>query len=79
MDITDMLRYICNKLSNENVKYSFKLEEQYFIKEFVGNSTAYRIYKNNNPTKIFLNEKLIQNISNKQELNDLIEMLSEYI
>jgi len=78
MDIIESLQDICKKLSTDK-KITFRLEEQYFLEEFIGNTTAYRLYADNNPTKIFLNEKLIQEISNEEELNELIEMISEHI
>ena len=77
-DLFYKLRNICKKLSIDK-KISFRLEDQFFLEEFIGNTTAYRLYSDNNPTKIFLNEKLIQDISNEQELNELIEMISEHI
>lgn len=77
-DLFNKLRNICKKLSTDK-KISFRLEDQYFLEEFVGDTTAYRLYANNNPTKIFLNEKLIMGISTEQELNELIELISEHI
>ncbi len=76
MNINEKLGIVANMLSIER-NVSFKLDDQYSIELFIGDTVAYKLLVDDIPTNIILTRKLIEEISSEEQLNDLINILSK--
>ena len=78
MNIQEKLGIIANMLSIEK-NVTFKLDDQYSIELFIGDTVVYILFVDDIPTNIKISRKLIEEISSEEELNDLIDLISKQL
>ena len=76
VDVIEILRFICEKLSVDK-KITFKLEDIYSDKYV--DTIMYRLYKNNNPTRTYIDEETIIDITTEEDLFNMIENIQKSI